>query len=155
MRSSPPPVTQANVWWCWAACLEILNRAHPTKFPSPPLSQEEWRNEIRALPNADQFLSPQDGLNVNRLPMILNVLGMTGHQWQGPPNNRPDIAYIENKLHLSYLMAVHTVPGGSHFVIITGVDQSRVWYFDPYNHIGYTSITHDQIRQARLIIAWK
>jgi ABC-type bacteriocin/lantibiotic exporter with double-glycine peptidase domain len=155
MRPSPPSVTQANQWWCWAACLEILNRAHPNKFPSPPLTQEQWRNELRALPNADEFLSPQDGLNVHRLPLILNILGMTGHQWQGPPNHRPDISYIENKLHFSYVMAIHTVPGGSHFVIITGVDQSRVFYFDPYNHIGNTSVPHDEIRQARLIIAWK
>jgi hypothetical protein len=132
-----------------------LNRAHPDKFPSPPLTQEQWRNELRALPNASEFLSAHDGLNVNRLPMILNILGMTGHQWQGPPNNRPDISYIESKLHFSYVLAIHTVPGGSHFVIVTGVDQTRVLYFDPYNNIGNTAVTHNQIRQARLIIAWK
>jgi hypothetical protein len=135
--------------------LEILNRAHPGKFPSPPLTQQQWRDELRSLPNASQFLSPQDGLNVQRLPMILNALGMTGHQWQGPQNDRPDIAYIEDKLHISYLLAVHPVPGGSHFVIIYGVDGSRVHYFDPYNGRGNTSATHAEIRNNRLIIAWK
>lgn len=155
IRPNPPSVTQTNTWWCWAACLEILNRAHPDKFPSPPVSQSEWINEMRTSPNGGLFLNPQGGINVRFLPQILNVLRMTGHQWSGPPTDPPDIDFIEEKLHISYLLAVYPVPGGSHFVIISGVDANRILYFNPWNNIGNTSATHAQVRSRQLIIAWK
>lgn len=155
LRPSPPAVTQANTWWCWAACLEILNRAHPNKFPSPIRDQNQWMQEMQNAPAANQILNAHGGLNVHYLPAVLNALGMTGHQWAGPPSNRPDINFIEEKLRISYLLAIYQVTGGSHFVVISGVDANRVLFFNPWNNIGNTSVTHAQVRSAPLIIAWK
>lgn len=155
IRSSPPVVQQSNLWWCWAACLEILNRAHPNKFPSPIRTQAQWVDEMRQSPVAATALNPQDGLNVRFLPQIFQILGMQGHSWAGPPTSPPDVNVIENRLRSSYVMACHQVPGGSHFVIVYGVDGSgRVYFFNPYTNIGKQTITRQSVASNPLIIGW-
>ena len=155
MRQPPPPVYQSNTWWCWAACLEILNRAHPDKFPPPVRNQSEWMEAMRAAPAASRLLNEHGGLNTHYLPSVLNAIGMVGQQWAGPPTAPPDITFIEQQLRVSYLLALYPVPGGSHFVVIYGVDRQRVHYFNPMTGVGNTSATHAQVRAGRLVIAWK
>lgn len=154
MRSAPPVVQQSNLWWCWAACLEILNRAHPNKFAPPVRTQAQWVEAMQQSPVATTALNPQGGLNVRYLPQVFQALGMRGHSWAGPPSNAPDAAFIEDKLHSSYVMACYQVSGGSHFVIIYGVDNARVYYFNPWTNAGRQTATHQQIAASPLIIGW-
>lgn len=154
-RSAPPTVQQSNLWWCWAACLEILNRVHPNKFPPPARTQAQWVNAMQQSPVANTALNSQGGLNTRFLPQMFQALGMRYHGWLGPPQDSPDVSVIEEKLHLSYVMGCYPVSGGSHFVIIYGVDAlGRIYYFNPWTNVGKSSITRQQAAASPLIIGW-
>ena len=158
VRPRPAPaVFQSNVWWCWAACLEILNRAHPDRYGTPVRTQNDWIAAMRASPARNRLLNAQDGLNVHYLPSVLNALGMQGHQWRGQAAGDPvDLGFIEQRLRNSYVLAVYPVPGGSHFVVIYGVDNGPVLrYFNPFPGIGYASATQAEVQRSPLMIGWK
>jgi len=163
VRPQPsPPVVQSNTWWCWAACLEMLNRAHPERFGMPIRRQNEWVAAMRASPAANRLLSTNDGLNVHYFPQVLTALGMEGHQWRGGSAGDPvDLSFIELQLQVSYLWAVFPVPGGSHFVVIYGVENGRpedgliVRYFNPAPGVGYAKANQAQVQRSPLLIGWK
>lgn len=155
MRTPPPVVQQSNLWWCWAACLEILNRAHPNKFAPPVRTQEQWVEAVRQMPRLRPALNQQDGFNVQYLGLLFQGLRMQGHSWAGPPTNPPEIAFIEDKIRLSYVMGCYQVPGGSHFVIIYGVDASgTLHYYNPWTNGGNQTATRQQVVSRPLIIGW-
>jgi ABC-type bacteriocin/lantibiotic exporter with double-glycine peptidase domain len=154
-RRPPPRVHQSNEWWCWAACLEILNTAHPEKFTPIRYSQSQWVDWLRNQTAGPQLLNQHGGINTSMLPQVLRALRMGGQVYNGPPGDRPDLAFIEDKLHTSYLMGVRVVRGGSHFVIIYGVDDHNVLYYDPYGRRGNRTMSHETIQSDRLIVAWK
>lgn len=158
VRPQPqPPVYQSNTWWCWAACLEMLNRAHPERFGMPVRSQNDWVAAMRASPAANLLLNAHDGINVHYFPAVLNALGMAGRQWRGGTAGDPvDLAYIEQQLRISCLWAVYPVPGGSHFVVIYGVENGGVLrYFNPFPGIGYATAPQSDVQRSPLMIAWK
>lgn len=156
-RPQPPAIRQNNLWWCWAACLEILVAAQPGKFPSPPLprTQEQWLSALRSSPAGSRVLNEQGGIRMQSFPEVVSQIGMRVHSWAGPPNSRADIDFIEQQLRLSYLLAVRTVSGGSHFVVIYGVTPTHLYYFNPAPGSGYAKITHAEIQAQPLVISWK
>ncbi len=110
---------------------------------------------MRQSPVAGSALNSQGGLNVRYLPQIFRAIGMSGRIWTGPPSNPPDISFIKRQLQISYLLGCYQVAGGSHFVVISGLDDTHIYFFNPWSSIGNSKIKHTLVRSAPLIIGWK
>jgi hypothetical protein len=147
-RAMPPNVRQHNLWWCWAACMEMLTRLYPQRFGGVK-TQEAVRNDPAMAP----FLTPEGGLNVQHgLPALLNQYHMQGHVWS---NHLPNRETIEQRLRTSHLFAVYQViPGAaSHFVLIHGIGRETLYYMDPAH--GPRQARLSDVETRPLIIAWK
>ena len=131
IRTPPIPVVQTSAWWCWAAYMEMINRAHPAKFTAPVRNQAHWVADMQASPAANTALNQHGGLNTHFFGQFTQALRMQFRVWTGPPANAPDLAFAEVKLHKSLLLAAYQVPGGSHFVVIHGFDGTHVRYTNP------------------------
>jgi hypothetical protein len=155
LRNPPAIVVQRNTWWCWAACMEMLNRSHPSKFGTPVRTQAQWVDAMQASPVAHVALNRQQGINMRYFPQFTSALGMQFHGWI-PPNSTPDLAFAERKLHRSLLLAVIPSSGGnSHFIVIWGFDNQRVYYTDPTPGQGRKTAPFSLVRRQPLLIAWK
>src|SRR5271154_4673005 len=147
-RSTPPYVQQHNLWWCWAACIEMLSRVNPHSFGGVQV-QEDVRND----PAMQPYLTPQGGINVEHgLPALLTRYDMQAQVWT---THYPNRERIEQCLHTSHLFAVYQVTPGeaSHFVVIHGVGRETLYYMDPA--AGDRTAVLEDVEQHPLIIAWK
>ncbi len=154
-RIPPILVVQNNAWWCWAACMEMINRAHPEKFSGTIRNQSEWIAAMQASPVAHVALNSHDGLNMSFFGQFTNAIGMLFNGWIGPPAGIPDLAFAESKLHHSLLLAAFRVPGGCHFVVIHSFDGSHVGYTNPAPGTGEQRTDYSRIQSGPLMIAWK
>lgn len=167
MRPTPPQIHQTNLWWCWATCFEILNRVHSEKFPPPIRNQSEWVAAMQQSPARNRLLNAQGGINVHYIGEVFAAIGIRGHTFTAlNPNSyqnmhdylqlfQQNIAFIEEKLRISYLIGIYPVAGGSHFVVIYGIDDNRLHFFNPWTNVGIASETHRNAQSNRFIIGWK
>ncbi len=155
LRNPPTLVVQQNPWWCWAACMEMINRAHPSKFDSPIKNQAQWVAAMQASPVANTALNSQQGLNLRFFGQFTNALKMMFQGWV-PPTSHPDLEFAEYKLHSSLLLAIiPSTATDSHFVVIWGFDNQQVFYTDPAPGQGHRIAPYSLVQQNRLLIAWK
>jgi hypothetical protein len=148
-RAVPTQVVQHNMWWCWAACVEMMSRLNPSGFGGI-----KTQEQVRFDPAIQPYLTPQGGINTVG-GVGLNALSVRyGFRWYVWTVHTPDPAVIEQRLHLSHLLGIYQVPGGSHFVVIYGIDQTNLYVVNPLGggtrHIALSAITSHP-----LVIGWK
>lgn len=155
LQNPPTLVVQQNTWWCWAACMEMLNRTYPAKFGTPVKNQAQWVATMQSSPVANTALNSQQGLNLHYFGQFATALGLMYHGWI-PPNTTPDLAFAETKLRTSLLLAIiPSTATDSHFVVIWGFDNQQVFYTDPAPGQGHRIAPYSLVQQNRLLIAWK
>jgi ABC-type bacteriocin/lantibiotic exporter with double-glycine peptidase domain len=147
-RAMPPYVHQHNLWWCWAACIEMLSRLAPQKYGGV-----QYQEDVRNDPDMQDYLTPEGGIEVqDGVPALVTLYDMQAQVWT---MHNPTRQRIEQCLHYSHLFAVYQVTPGeaSHFVVIHGIGRNTLYYMDPAR--GPRTAMLNDVESHPLIIAWK
>lgn len=136
------------MWWCWAACIEMLSRLNPAAFGGI-----QAQAQVRADPALQPCLNPQGGLNTMGGAGLNGLSARYGLRWHVWTTHPPDPALIEQRLQQSHLLGIYQVPGGSHFVVIYGINPTTLFIVNPMG--GAQQIPLSTVISHPLVIGWK